>query len=95
MPVPLRRSFTYRVPDELRGTIAIGARLKVPFGKRIMTGYAVKLHTDLPVDIEFDESKIKHILEVSDDEPLITAEILKLTQWTAEYYATFSTGPNA
>ena len=89
LPVPLRRSFTYRVPDELRGTIAVGARLKVPFGKRIVTGYAVKLHTDLPVDIEFDESKIKHILEVSDDEPLITAEILKLTQWTAEYYASF------
>ena len=89
LPVPLRRSFTYAVPAELRGTIKLGARLKVPFGKRTMTGYAVKLHLELPADIEFDTSKIKDIIEVSDDEPLITPEILKLTQWTADYYASF------
>ncbi len=89
LPVPLRRSFTYAVPAELRGTIKLGARLKVPFGKRTMTGYAVKLHAELPADIEFDTSKIKNIIEVSDDEPLITPEILKLTQWTADYYASF------
>ena len=89
LPVPLRRSFTYRIPETMRGAIRLGARLKVPFGKRSLTGYAVELHADLPTDIEFDESKIKEIIEVSDDEPLITPEILKLTQWTADYYASF------
>jgi len=89
LPVPLRRSFTYRVPEEMRGSIKLGARLKVPFGKRTLTGYAVELHAELPPDIEFEESKIKNIIEVSDDEPLITPEILKLTKWTAEYYASF------
>ncbi len=89
LPVPLRRSFTYRVPEALRGAIKLGARLKVPFGKRTMTGYAVELHAQLPTDIEFDEAKIKDIIELSDDEPLITPEILKLTQWTADYYASF------
>ena len=89
LPVPLRRSFTYRIPDTMRGAIKLGARVKVPFGKRSLTGYAVELHAELPADIEFDESKIKDIIEVSDDEPLITPEILKLTQWTADYYASF------
>ena len=89
LPVPLRRSFTYRIPDTMRGAIKLGARLKVPFGKRSLTGYAVELHATLPADIEFDESKIKDIIEVTDDEPLITPEILKLTQWTADYYASF------
>jgi primosomal protein N' (replication factor Y) (superfamily II helicase) len=89
LPVPLRRSFTYRVPASMRSSIKPGARLKIPFGKRTMTGYAVKLHAELPADIEFDESKIKDIIEVSDDEPLITPEILKLTKWTADYYASF------
>ncbi len=89
LPVPLRRSFTYRVPEEMRGTIKLGARMKVPFGKRSLTGYAVKLHAELPADIEFDVSKIKNIIEISDAEPLITPEILKLTQWTADYYASF------
>ncbi len=77
------------MPEKLRGTIKLGARLKVPFGKRTMTGYAVELHAELPADIEIDKSKIKDIIEVSDDEPLITPEILKLTQWTADYYASF------
>lgn len=89
LPVPLRRVFTYRIPEEMRAAIKLGARLKLPFGRRNMTGYAVGLHAELPPDVEIDESKIKNIIEVSDDEPLITPEILRLTQWTADYYASF------
>lgn len=89
LPVPLRRVFTYRLPEEMRGVIKLGARLKLPFGRRNVTGYAVGLHTELPTDVDIDESKIKNVIEVSDDEPLITPEILKLTQWTADYYASF------
>ena len=89
LPVPLRRVFTYRLPEEMRGVIKLGARLKLPFGRRNVTGYAVGLHTELPADVDIDESKIKDVIEVSDDEPLITPEILNLTQWTADYYASF------
>src|SRR5258706_4267835 len=89
LPVPLRRSFTYRVPEEIRSRIKLGARMMLPFGRRNLTGYAVGLHTELPPDVEIDESKIRDIIEVTDDEPLITPEILKLTQWTADYYASF------
>lgn len=89
LPVPLRRAFTYRIPEELQGSIKIGARLKLPFGKRNLTGYAVELHAQIPSDLDIDESKIKNVLEVMDGEPLITPEILKLTQWTADYYASF------
>ena len=90
--MPLRRSFTYRIPEYLRGAINLGARVKVPFGKRNMTGYVVKLHAELPADIEFDESKIKDILKIADpldNAPLITPEILKLTEWAADYYVSF------
>ena len=89
LPVPLRRVFTYRIPENLRGTIKLGARLLLPFGRRNLTGYAVSLHLELPPDVDIDESKIKNVIEVTDDEPLITPEILKLTQWTADYYASF------
>ena len=92
LPVPLRRVFTYRIPEEMRGAIKLGARLTVPFGKRSLMGYVVELHAELPADIDFDESKIKDIIEVADpldDAPLITPEILRLTQWTADYYASF------
>ena len=89
LPVPLRRVFTYRVPEEMREKLKLGARLMLPFGRRNLTGYAVGLHSELPDEVEIDESKIKDIIEVADDEPLITPEILKLTQWTADYYASF------
>jgi primosomal protein N' (replication factor Y) len=89
LPVPLRRSFTYRIPESMQGTIKMGARMTLPFGRRDVTGYAVKLHTELPPGIEIDEAKIKDVLEVTDDEPMITPEILELTKWTADYYASF------
>ncbi|MBK6722171.1 MAG: primosomal protein N' [Acidobacteria bacterium] len=69
--------------------IKTGARLTLPFGRRNLTGYAVELHEELPAGIEIDESKLKDVIEVLDEEPLITPEILKLTQWTADYYASF------
>ena len=89
LPVPLRRAFTYRVPEEMRDSLKVGARLKLPFGKRTMTGYAVGLHSELPADVEVDVSRIRDVIEITDDEPMVTPEILRLTQWTADYYASF------
>jgi primosomal protein N' (replication factor Y) len=89
LPIPLRRSFTYRIPAEMPGEIELGARVLVPFGKRELTGYVVGLHAQLPKEIEIDESKIRDVIRLLDAEPLITPEILKLTQWTADYYASF------
>ncbi|MFL6374538.1 MAG: primosomal protein N' [Pyrinomonadaceae bacterium] len=89
LPVPIRRSFTYRVPERLVGKIRIGARLRLPFGRRDLIGYAVNVLEELPAEADVDETKIKDILEVLDDEPLITPEILDLTKWTADYYASF------
>ncbi len=87
LPLPLRQTFTYRLPVGLRENVITGARLLVPFGKRQLTGYAVALHTRLSDEIEIEENSIKDALELIDEEPLITEEILKLTQWTADYYA--------
>ncbi len=65
----------------------IGARLLVPFGKRQITGYAVALHAVLSQELEIEESALKEAIELLDAEPLLTEEIIKLTQWTADYYA--------
>jgi primosomal protein N' (replication factor Y) len=87
LPLPLRQTFTYRLPLGLRENVKTGARLLVPFGKRQLTGYAVALHTRLSDDVEIEQDAIKDALELIDEEPLITEEILKLTQWSADYYA--------
>ena len=87
--MPLRRVFTYRVPESIVAEIKPGARVNVPFGRRNLTGYVVSISDGLPADLAIDESRIKDVIEIIDDEPMITPEILKLTQWTADYYASF------
>ncbi len=87
LPIPLQQTFTYGLPAGLRENVNIGSRLLVPFGKRKITGYAVALHEKLSEEIEFEESKIKDALELLDAEPLLTEEIIRLTQWTANYYS--------
>lgn len=86
LPLPMRRVFTYRLAEAMRADVKIGARLLVPFGKRSLTGYAVELFDTLPRELGVDEAAVKDVAELLDDDPLITSEILKLTQWTADYY---------
>ncbi len=64
-----------------------GSRLLVPFGKRSLTGYVVALSDDLNPELGIEESAVKDAAELLDDTPLLTGEILKLTQWVADYYA--------
>jgi primosomal protein N' (replication factor Y) (superfamily II helicase) len=89
IPVPIRQVFTYSVPAALAERVRLGSRLSLSFGRRQMTGYAVAIHDEFPSDADIDPAKIKDILDVIDDEPLVTDEILKLTRWAADYYASF------
>ncbi len=86
IPLPLRRTFTYHIPVGMRSQMLAGARVSVPFGKRYLTGYAVEFHQHLDPATELQEADIKDIVELLDEEPLITSEILELTRWAADYY---------
>lgn len=87
LPVPIRQTFTYSIPAGYRENIQVGSRMIVPFGARHLTGYAVALHKSLSLELEIEESAIKDVAELLDASPLLTEEIIKLTQWTADYYA--------
>ena len=86
LPVPLRQTFTYLIPSGLRALIRPGARVLVPFGNRQVTGYAVAFHDELDPELGLEPDAVKEIIELLDEEPLITPEILELTRWTADYY---------
>ncbi len=87
LPLPLRQTFTYRLPKSFQENTKIGSRLLVPFGKRTITGYVVALHQELEDGLEIEESQLKEAVQLLDEEPLLTDEILRLTQWTADYYS--------
>ena len=79
--LPVRESFTYRVPDRFLGMAREGMRVFVPFGRRRLTGYIIALSGSLEKNIT-----LKPIEDILDTEPVISQELLKLTKWIADYY---------
>src|SRR5687768_7840180 len=84
LPLPLRQTFTYRIPAGIQDFIALGARVIVPFGNRSLTGYAVALSSDLDEGLGLEIEALKSISELVDESPLVTDEILRLARWTAD-----------
>ncbi|MHB1424309.1 MAG: replication restart helicase PriA [Gemmataceae bacterium] len=79
---PLDRAFTYAVAPELRERIAVGKRVRAPFGRgdKAAVGYCVRLSETPP------ERPVKALAGVLDDEALLTDNLLRLTRWMADYY---------
>jgi primosomal protein N' (replication factor Y) len=81
------QTFTYRLTPEQSIHAKPGARIMVPFGRKLRTGYIVALHDELPAGIDLEESEIKEVERLVDEVPVCTPEILQLAKWVAEYYA--------
>jgi len=78
--LPVDRSFTYRVPPQLRDSVRPGVRVKVPFGAREQSGYVVGLADSASFP------RIRDLKEAT-DEVLADARLLELTRWVAARYA--------
>jgi primosomal protein N' (replication factor Y) (superfamily II helicase) len=87
LPLRLAQTFTYRLPLTLAADARVGARVLVPFGRQLATGYVVALHEALDPALGLDESDIKEAEELLDAEPLLTPEVLEVTRWISDYYA--------
>lgn len=79
IPTPLRKTFDYLSLD---APCKIGVRVKVSFGRRIVVGVVVRLvdHSEVPLD------KLKSVIEVIDEAPLLDEKLLTLCQWASDYY---------
>lgn len=76
--VSVHKTFHYRVPDELRGRLAPGSRVFVPFGRRRMPGTVVGFPPAA------DVAGLKTIIGILDD-PLPPA-LVALGRWMSDYY---------
>lgn len=87
--VPLRvvQTYTYRLPTALRAEAQVGARLLVPFGRKLISAYIVALHEQLDEELEFDIESLKDAEELLDVEPLLTPQVIALARWISSYYA--------
>lgn len=81
LPLPLEGMFTYAVPDSLADEVRKGVRLLVPLGKsKRYVAIAVDVHERKPA------FAVKPILEVLDDQPMVTEKQLSLWKWISDYY---------
>jgi len=82
LPLPLDQAFTYRVPERLAAVADVGCRVLVPFRNRRLTGVIVE--EGPPSDtLDFE---VKDVIDVLDDVPVCTNDLLTLTEWIADYY---------
>jgi primosomal protein N' (replication factor Y) len=75
------RPFHYEVPFWMAERVHVGMRVIVPFGPRKVEGYVVGFSpvTEAP-------EKTKPLLEVLDDEPPLTEDLVELAVWLSERY---------
>ena len=85
VPLHVFQTFTYRLSPEQSVQAEVGARLVVPLGRNLVTGYVVSLHDQLPA--ELGEVDVKDAHTLVDAEPVCNPEILQLARWVADYYA--------
>ena len=67
------KTFTYKIPKELEPKIKVGIRVIIPFGKQKLEGFVLKIEEEKQYDYE-----LKNILEVVDEYPILTDEMLEL-----------------
>ncbi|MGU3373989.1 replication restart helicase PriA [Chryseobacterium sp. M5A1_1a] len=82
LPLNLKGSFTYKVPEELISEIQLGMRVLVPFGgKKIYTGIVFELH-----DLAPENFVAKEVISILDDKPILPEEQISFWNWLSEYY---------
>lgn len=79
-PTAVRRQFTYSLPEEHQPDIEIGKRVWVPLQKHKKIGVVVNIHDQEP---DFNTRSVQQVL---DEKPIISDELLKLTEWIHRFY---------
>ncbi|MDI3280143.1 MAG: primosomal protein N' [Bacillota bacterium] len=78
----LSTTFDYRVGPAVRGSVQVGSRVLVPFGRRRVQGLVM----ELKVSPDFQEEKCKEILAVLEPNPALPSHLVALAGWLARYY---------
>ena len=74
------QTFFYHVPKLLENNIKIGVRVRIPFGNMILDGFVLGISDNS----SYDNSKIKDIINVIDDEPVLNKEMLLLGKYMSD-----------
>jgi len=76
---PLRTTFDYVISQDM--ALKPGMRVKIPFGRRTVTGLVTQIKTDTQLTCE-----VKSILECLDQAPILSPDVMQLCTWASQYY---------
>ena len=74
--------FDYSIPEQLREKVVEGSRVKVPLRNRASTGTVVAIISDN----DKGSYKMKPIQGLISEKPILTAGLIELGRWIADYY---------
>ena len=87
LPLAIADVYTYNIPDILlpianRQSPTTGCRVLVPLGKKSVIGIIYRRHEgELAPNI-----KVRDVIQVIDEQPIVTPKQLQLWEWLAQYY---------
>ena len=87
LPLAIADVYTYNIPEALlpianSQSPITGCRVLVPLGKKSIIGIIYRKHEgELPASV-----KVRDVLQIIDDTPIVTTEQLKLWEWLSSYY---------
>ena len=81
LPLAISDVYTYNIPETIQYP-QIGSRVLVPIGRKSIIGIIYRRHEgELAPNI-----KVRDIIQVIDEQPIVTAKQLQLWDWLTQYY---------
>ena len=91
LPLAIADTYTYSIPDSI-ACPEVGMRVLVPLGKKTITGLIYRIHEPSDASQQNADAsvghtiKIRDIIEVLDEHPIVLPSQLSLWRWIADYY---------
>ena len=76
----IRRELDYAVPETLADKVVVGSRVRVPFRDKSLLATVVATLDESPAE------GIKPILALLGEKPALSASLIELARWMANYY---------
>lgn len=85
LPLAIADTYTYSIPDSI-ACLEVGTRVLVPLGKKTITGIVYRIHCENPDETVSPDIRLRDIIEVLDEQPIVLPSQLSLWRWLADYY---------
>ena len=81
LPLPIKGTFTYRIPYDMNDFVKVGMRAAVQFGKKkVYSGLIKNIHENVP------SYPPKYLLHLLDEEAVVNPLQFRFWEWISNYY---------